>query len=62
MIEWVTANASDLVQIVLQVAGAFAIIASMTPNVADNKVAALILEGVNFLGGNLGRARNAPDA
>lgn len=62
MIEWVTANMSELVQIILQVAGAFAIIASLTPNSADNKVASIILEAVNFLGGNLGKARNAPDA
>tara|TARA_R100001244_G_C5086462_1_gene115305 strand:- start:241 stop:429 length:189 start_codon:yes stop_codon:yes gene_type:complete len=62
MINWITTNISDLVQIGLQIAGAFAIIAAWTPNSADNKVASMILEAVNFLGANLGKARNAPDA
>jgi|TARA_R100001163_G_C5048500_1_gene185533 hypothetical protein len=62
MIEWVTANVSGLVQIALQVAGAFAIIAAWTPNTSDNKVAAIILDAVNFLGANLNKAKNAPDA
>lgn len=62
MIDWITLNINGLVQVVLQVVGAFAIIASWTPNTADNKVAATLLEAVNFLGGNLNKARNAPDA
>tara|TARA_R110002167_G_scaffold212152_3_gene416765 strand:+ start:1330 stop:1518 length:189 start_codon:yes stop_codon:yes gene_type:complete len=62
MINWISLNINDLVQVVLQVVGAFAIIASWTPNTADNKVAATLLEAVNFLGGNLNKARNAPDA
>tara|TARA_R110000823_G_scaffold216020_2_gene345606 strand:- start:5353 stop:5541 length:189 start_codon:yes stop_codon:yes gene_type:complete len=62
MIEWITLNINDLVQVVLQVVGAFAIIAAWTPNTADNRVASTLLEAVNFLGGNLNRARNAPDA
>jgi len=62
MIDWITLNFNDLVQIVLQVVGAFSCIAALTPNAADNKVASVILEAVNFLGGNLNKARNAPDA
>lgn len=62
MISWITLNINDIVQIALQVVGAFAIIAAWTPNTADNKVASTLLEAVNFLGGNLNKARNAPDA
>ena len=50
------------VPLVTQAVGVFAIIAAWTPNAADNKVAAMLLEAVNFLGANLNRARNAPDA
>jgi len=62
MIEWVTANIVEVIQLVTQAVGVFAIIAAWTPNSADNKVAAMLLEAVNFLGANLNRARNAPDA
>jgi len=62
MIEWITTNINDVIQMIVQVVGAFAIIAAWTPNTADNKVASMLLEGVNFLGANLGKARNAPDA
>ena len=47
---------------IAQVVGVFAIIAAWTPNVSDNKIASMLLEAVNFLGANLGKARNAPDA
>jgi len=62
MIDWITLNLDNLVQVVLQVVGAFAIIAAWTPNAADNKIASALLEAINFLGGNLNKARNAPDA
>ena len=62
MIEWITANGTNLVELMMQIVGAFAVVATMTPNTADNKIASVLLEAVNFLGGNLGKARNAPDA
>ena len=62
MIEWITANIGDLVQLITQVVGTFAIIATLTPNSADNRIASVLLEAVNFLGGNLNKSRNAPDA
>ena len=62
MVEWIMANIGNVVQMIVQVVGAFAIIAAWTPNTADNKIAAMLLEGVNFLGANVNMARNAPDA
>mgnify|MGYP003149596487 CR=1 FL=1 len=62
MINWITLNIGEVIQLITQVVGVFAIIAAWTPNAADNKVAAMLLEGVNFLGANLNKARNAPDA
>ena len=38
--------------------GAFAALASMTPNKADNKIANILLGLVNILGLNIGQAKN----
>ena len=57
--DFVIENGSSLVEIALQIAGAFAIIASMTPNENDNKIADYILRFVNLVGFNGGNARNA---
>jgi len=62
MVEWIIANIGNVVQMIVQIVGAFAIIAAWTPNAADNKIASMLLEAVNFLGANLNKARNAPDA
>jgi hypothetical protein len=42
----------------LQVVGAFAVIATMTPNKTDDKIVQWLLDIINFLGGNLGKAKN----
>tara|TARA_B100000579_G_C22234607_1_gene577660 strand:- start:45 stop:233 length:189 start_codon:yes stop_codon:yes gene_type:complete len=62
MIDWITGNFDGVIQIITQVVGIFAIVAVWTPNSADNKVADLLLEAVNFLGANIGKAKNSPDA
>ena len=62
MVEWIMANVGNVVQMIVQIVGAFAIIAAWTPNTADNKIASMLLEAVNFLGANLNKARNASDA
>jgi len=51
---WVSGHLSELLQIV----GAFAVIATMTPNSTDNKIAQWLLDIVNFAGGNVGKAKN----
>ena len=61
MIDWIMANTEGIVQIALQVIGAFAVIAAWTPNTADNKIAQALLELVNFMGFNIGKASNAAD-
>ncbi len=57
MVEWITNNAGNLLQII----GGFAVIATLTPNKADDKIAQIVLDVVNFLGGNLGKAKNDPN-
>ena len=39
--------------------GGFSVLATMTPNSADNKVVDMVMRIVNFLGANVGKAKNA---
>ena len=50
------------VPIIVSVVGSFAVIATMTPNKVDDKIIQFILDLVNFLGANFGKAENKPDA
>ena len=40
--------------------GVFSTIATMTPNKVDDKILQFLMDLVNFLGGNLGKAKNDP--
>lgn len=57
--EWITANGDVLVQMVLSVVGFFSLIATLTKNESDNKVADVLLKIINALAGNFGRSKNA---
>lgn len=46
---------------VASVVGVFALVATATPNKADNKVVSALWSVVNFLGANWGMAKNADD-
>ncbi len=48
--------------VVLQVIGAFAVLATATKNKVDDKILQGLMNVVNFLGMNLGRAKNDPSA
>lgn len=48
------------VPILLTIIGSFAIIAVATPNKSDDKIVQFILDLLNFLGGNFGKAKNDP--
>ena len=43
----------------LQIVGGFAVISMWTPNKSDDKSVDMILKVLNFLGANVGKARNA---
>jgi cellobiose-specific phosphotransferase system component IIC len=43
---------------VLTIIGAFAVIATATPNKVDDKILQFIMDLINFLGANLGKAKN----
>ena len=46
------------VPIALQVVGVCAVIATMTPTKVDDKIIQKILDVLNFLAGNIGKAKN----
>ncbi len=45
-------------ELLLSGVGFFALIATVTPNTADDKIAQKVLEAINFLGANLGKSAN----
>ena len=45
--------------IALSFAGAFALLATATRNKSDDRIVQFILDAINFLGSNIGKAKNA---
>jgi hypothetical protein len=45
----------------LAVVGAFAAIATLTPNKVDDRIGQFLMDVINFLGANFGRAKNKDD-
>ena len=54
VISFLTVNFSLIIQIV----GVAALIATKTPNKSDDKIVQIVLDLVNFLGANVGEAKN----
>ena len=48
-----------IIDIALSAVGVFALIATRTPNKVDDRIAQVFADIVNFLGANLGKAKNA---
>ena len=55
-----SANISAIFEIIIQIVGVGALVATMTPNSADNKAVDFILNIINMLGANVGKATNDP--
>ena len=51
-------NYVAILSAVASIVGGFAVIASMTPNKSDDRLVQMILDVVNFLGANFGKASN----
>ena len=56
--EWLTTNWGTIFEIIVKVIGIAAIVAAVTPNASDNKAVDFILNIINALGGNVGKAKN----
>jgi hypothetical protein len=48
----------EILSAVAGIVGGFAVIASITPNKSDDRIVQMILDVVNFLGANFGKASN----
>jgi len=46
------------IPLALTVVGAFAAVATLTPNKSDDKIVQVILDIINFAGANFGKAKN----
>jgi len=57
-ISLITSNYVAILSAVASIVGGFAVIASMTPNKSDDRIVQIILDIVNFLGANFGKASN----
>ena len=56
--DWILGNTENIIDVLLKLVGAFAIISTMTPNEADNAIADSLLRFINLLGGNFGKSSN----
>jgi hypothetical protein len=56
--DWILENINSIIEIALNLVGAFAVVATMTPNDSDNKFVDSILKVINILGANFGKASN----
>ena len=57
--DWLITNGASIFEIITQVVGVAALVATLTPNTSDNAVVDFVLKIVNFLGANIGSAKNA---
>jgi len=58
VVSYVMENYMQMLAAVGGIVGGFAVIASMTPNKSDDRIVQMILDMVNFLGANFGKAKN----
>ena len=58
VISYVMENYMQMLTAVGGIVGGFAVIASMTPNKSDDRIVQIILDMVNFIGANFGKAKN----
>ena len=58
LVSFVMDNYVSILSAVASIVGGFAVIASSTPNKSDDRIVQMILDVVNFLGANFGKAKN----
>ena len=54
--------AQEYLPVLVSIVGSFSLLASVTPNKTDDRIAQVILDIVNFLGMNINKAKNDKDA
>ena len=58
IILWVSLHWADMLNLGTQAVGVFAIIATLTPNRVDNRIAQVLMDLINFAGCNVKNAAN----
>lgn len=58
MLAFIMENGPTILQLLTSFVGSFAIIATLTPNDADNRIVQVLLTIINKFGGNMGKASN----
>tara|TARA_R100000152_G_C6738587_1_gene162552 strand:+ start:885 stop:1076 length:192 start_codon:yes stop_codon:yes gene_type:complete len=58
LVSFVMDNYVSILSAVASIVGGFAVLASLTPNKSDDRIVQMILDVVNFLGANFGKAKN----
>ena len=58
LVSFVMDNYVSILSAVASIVVGFAVIASLTPNKSDDRIVQMILDVVNFLGANFGKAKN----
>ena len=58
VVSYVMENYMQMLAAVGGIVGGVAVIASMTPNKSDDRIVQMILDMVNFIGANFGKAKN----
>ena len=58
LVSFVMDNYVSILSAVASIVGGFPVIASLTPNKSDDRIVQMILDVVNFLGANFGKAKN----
>lgn len=59
IIAFLAQNGMTIVEGLLSIVGGFSLIATLTPNKTDDRIAQVLLDAINFVGGNVGKAKNA---
>tara|TARA_R100000742_G_C4279092_1_gene102899 strand:- start:3991 stop:4167 length:177 start_codon:yes stop_codon:yes gene_type:complete len=57
--DFIMENWTMIISAMTSIVGGFSIIATMTPNKADNMIVEKMAKFVNFMGANFGKAKNA---
>ena len=55
----ISTNLPQYLELLTQVVGTFALLATLTPNTSDNAIADFLAKAVNFLAGNFGKSKTA---
>ena len=59
-VAYLVSHWQEVLALVTSVVGTFALLATMTPNKSDDRVVQMVLDVVNFVGANWGKAKNDP--